>query len=416
MRCLAPSIFCTVRQVNCSRGKLRLRLQSSSVSIQSSPLRQSMFGLTRSRRSPFARRCISWSDYVAALPRIGRPLWRMCRNHCLLSTLVRGVFPALVSFPFQKDQQEESHGVNSPSQSGRSGSVHTGDSRDPVHVSVQRHPSVPQGSDSSGSVHHILPFSAPGRARIRSDYRCGPYAPAEDQMALGPRLVAPPFLLFTCVDPAFHPFRRKRATPLHIFVTRYRLVAIPGLALCYGFVIKRIDSPKWRSAFCTFLVTATALYSFASPRWNAHGYTWKYATDFTQKNTAADHAPVLICSDLPESNFMSMPLGNEVYDSTLFPSLTYYKLSAPVVALPRTFGKKTVRIASAFLQEAAGKKKRSWSLRTRNLPTLSIGLKGSSSNFDVHTLGTFDAVRVVEFVPRLDSPDDLSAIALHKPH
>ncbi len=97
---------------------------------------------------------------------------------------------------------------------------------------------------------------------------------------------------------------------------------------------------------------------------------------------------------------MPMPVGEEVYDSTLFPSLTYYKLSAPVVGLPRTFGKKTVRIASAFLQEAAGKKERFLVLAYAESSDTLDWIEGqASSNFDVHTLGTFDAVRVVEFVP-----------------
>jgi hypothetical protein len=211
-------------------------------------------------------------------------------------------------------------------------------------------------------------------------------------------------LLFCCslaLVPLLILFGVSVATPLHIFVARYRLVAIPGLALCYGLVVKRIDSSIWRSLYCVVLVTATTLFTFASPRWSAHAYTWKYATDFANRNTSIDHAPVLMCSDLPESNFMPMPIGSEVYDSTLFPSLTYYKLNAPVVGLPRALDVRAREIGSRFLLGAAGKRERFLALAyAESYPTLEW-LKGQASGgFDVHTLGTFDAVKVLEFVPR----------------
>ncbi len=49
------------------------------------------------------------------------------------------------------------------------------------------------------------------------------------------------------------------ATPLHIFVPRYRLVAIPGIALCWALLVSRINSRNIRLLFCVVLVQRDCL-------------------------------------------------------------------------------------------------------------------------------------------------------------
>ena len=83
------------------------------------------------------------------------------------------------------------------------------------------------------------------------------------------------------------------------------------------------------------LVGATAYQSFRSPTARLHNYTWKYAIAVVEKNASIDNAPVLMCSDLPESDHVPLPVGSAVKDSALFAPLSYYPLSVPVVPLPR---------------------------------------------------------------------------------
>ena len=54
-------------------------------------------------------------------------------------------------------------------------------------------------------------------------------------------------------------------TSIHIFVPRYRVVAIPGIALCWALIVSRIDSRALRLLFCVLLVAATAYQAFSCP-------------------------------------------------------------------------------------------------------------------------------------------------------
>src|SRR5579863_359689 len=193
------------------------------------------------------------------------------------------------------------------------------------------------------------------------------------------------------------------ATPLHIFVYRYRLVAIQGIALCWALLISRIDSRALRVLFCLALVGVTAYSAFASPDSRTHGYTWKYALEAAEKNAAPDNAPVLICSDLIESDYIPMPLDS-AKDSVYFAPLSYYKLSVPVVPLPRSLNDEAVRVASSFLQDAAPRHKRFLAMAfTPSYPTVRWLEETTSGTYDSRTLGIFDGVEVVEFTPRIGS-------------
>ena len=80
-----------------------------------------------------------------------------------------------------------------------------------------------------------------------------------------------------------------------------------------------------------------------------HGYTWKYGLQVADKSAAADNAPLLICSDLPESNFEPMPA--DVYAATDgdFAPIFYYKVHSRVVPLPRALNAEAMAQINKFL-------------------------------------------------------------------
>jgi hypothetical protein len=194
-------------------------------------------------------------------------------------------------------------------------------------------------------------------------------------------------------------------TSIHIFVPRYRLIGVPGIALCWAFVVNLIDSRAIRLGFCLVLVAATSLALFLSPSSRVHNYTWKYALEVAEKSAAAGRAPVLICSDLPESDNMTMPAGEAVKDSTIFAPLSYYPLSVPVVGLPRGLNQAAMRAGSEFLQQASEHHQRFLALAHQpSYPTLNWLANRAAGTYQVRALGIFGEVKVLEFVP-LSQPD-----------
>ena len=194
-------------------------------------------------------------------------------------------------------------------------------------------------------------------------------------------------------------FAVSRQTSLHIFVYRYRLVAIPGIALCWALVVNALKPKILGPMFYIALVAITALQYFGSPLSRYHGYTWKYALQVAEANASVDGAPVLICSDLPESDHIAMPLDS-AKDSNYFAPLSYNKLTVPVVPLPRSLNDEATRVASYFLQDAIAHRRRFLALAYRpSYPTLDWLAKSVPGDYSVQKLGEFDEVRVMEFAP-----------------
>jgi hypothetical protein len=193
-------------------------------------------------------------------------------------------------------------------------------------------------------------------------------------------------------------------TSIHVFVPRYRLVAVPGIALCWALVVSRIESRALQLLFCLVLVTVAAGHSFRSPAYRQHQYSWKYALAFVEKNASVDDAKVLICSDLPEADYMPMPVGPAIENSGILPALSYYKLTVPVVPLPRALNGEAMRVGSQFLQEAAQQHERFLALAfAPSYGTLDWLAHNAATTHDVHKLGEFDGVKVLEFIPRAQS-------------
>ncbi len=187
-------------------------------------------------------------------------------------------------------------------------------------------------------------------------------------------------------------------TSIHVFVPRYRLVAVPGIALCWALVVSWIDSRMLRLLFCITLVVVAACIGFTAPSFQHHMYSWKSALAFVEKNASVDNAPVLICSDIPEADHMRMPEGAAIEETGILPPLSYYKLTVPVAPLPRALNEEAVRAGSVFLQQHAGQRFLAMAF-VESYGTLDWLTKAAGATDTVHELGTFDGVKVLEFVP-----------------
>ncbi len=188
-------------------------------------------------------------------------------------------------------------------------------------------------------------------------------------------------------------------TSIHVFVPRYRLVAVPGIALCWGLVASWMDSRVLRLLFAATLVVVAACICFTAPSFQHHMYSWKSALAFVEKNASVDNAPVLICSDIPEADHMRMPVGAAIEETGILPPLSYYKLTVPVAPLPRTLNEETIRAGSAFLQEQAERRFLAMAF-VESYGTLDWLAKAGGTSHSVRELGVFDGVKVLEFVPR----------------
>jgi hypothetical protein len=190
------------------------------------------------------------------------------------------------------------------------------------------------------------------------------------------------------------------ATPLHIFIDRYEGVAVPGIALSWAWIFSLIDSRSLRLIGCIALVTWSACLSYTSPTAHIHKNTWKYALQFADANAASDGAPLVICSDLPESDFQPMPTG-AVGESVLFATLGYYRVRATVIPMPRTLNQEAQLIGARFIQRSALSHQRFLALGyIASYPTLDWLASQGSDAYVSRVLGNFDDVKVMEFVPR----------------
>ncbi|MGD0940370.1 MAG: glycosyltransferase family 39 protein [Terracidiphilus sp.] len=191
-------------------------------------------------------------------------------------------------------------------------------------------------------------------------------------------------------------------TTIHMFIPRHRVIAIPGIALCWALVFSRFSSRPLRLLLCVVFVAMSTWQILSSPSSREHGYTWKYALDYAEENASLDGAPILICSDFPEADSVTMPV-NSAKDSRHFAQLSYYRLTVPVVPMPRSLNSEAVRVGSQFLQQAAGKHERFLALAFRpSYGVIDWLAQNATTTYLVRNLGVFDGVEVVEFEPRIE--------------
>ncbi len=211
--------------------------------------------------------------------------------------------------------------------------------------------------------------------------------------------------LLLCVSLALVPilclYAISVTTSVHVFIPRYLLVAVPGMALCWGWLCGLIDSRALRGLFCLAFVALCAFQAYTSPLSRMHGESWKAALAFADRNAAEDHAPLLMCSPLVEADFEPMPAVAS--ESVLYAPLSYYKVNAPVVPFPRSLNDGAERQAKQFLLKAAREHSRFLVLAPRqSLRIVDLLAYYSQGTYSPHVLGNFDEIWVVEFVPRFD--------------
>jgi hypothetical protein len=193
-------------------------------------------------------------------------------------------------------------------------------------------------------------------------------------------------------------FGLSRATSLHVFLPRYQVVAVPGIVLSWALFASLIDSRMLRLLCSVVVVAVMASLSFTAPASRRHEQSWKAALAFVEKNASVDNAPVLICSGVSESDHMVMPTGRAIADSVVLTPLMYYKLTVPVVPLPRSLNEEAVRVSSHFLAHQHGRFLAMASEYSH--PTLEWLSGHALRTHYAHELGVLDGVKILEFVPR----------------
>ncbi len=191
-------------------------------------------------------------------------------------------------------------------------------------------------------------------------------------------------------------------TAVHVFIPRYLLVAVPGIALCWGCLCSLIDSRALRSFFCFMFVALCAFQAYTSPLSRRHEESWKESLAFADANAAEDHAPLLMCSPLVEADFLPMPAVAS--DSVLYAPLSYYKVRAQVVPLPRTLNDEAERQVKHFLLKASQQNSRFLVLAPwPSLRIVDFLAYSSQGTHSPRVLGNFDDIWVVEFIPYSDA-------------
>jgi uncharacterized membrane protein len=188
------------------------------------------------------------------------------------------------------------------------------------------------------------------------------------------------------------------STPMHVFIERYRLVGVMGIVLFWGFLLALVRSEALRLVFSLLFVPLTIFSSWRSPQFHQHGYSWKPALAYAQFTAAPDSAPLLICSDLPQSDFEPMPAVAS--ESVLFAPLSYYQVTVPVVPLPRGLTADAQRIGAAAIANNSLEHRRFLVLAFGpSYPVLRWLSDQAQGRFSARLLGTFEGVAVVEFRP-----------------
>ena len=187
-------------------------------------------------------------------------------------------------------------------------------------------------------------------------------------------------------------------TPLHLFISRYCLVAVPGSVLTWGLLTSRIDSRLLRQMFCVGLVVVTILYYHANPYMRKHELSFKPAFELVNANVAPDKAPILMCSAFIESDYESMPAPAS--ENALLSQASYYPLDAPTALLPFDLNDETIRVASQSVQAAAQRHQRFLVIAgPASYSTLEWLVSYLQGMFVPREMGEFDGIVVLEFSP-----------------
>jgi hypothetical protein len=212
------------------------------------------------------------------------------------------------------------------------------------------------------------------------------------------RNAAPALALTLAFVPLLGMYLISEVTPIHVFVGRYYLCAVPGIALCWGMMLSWVDCKWLRAAFCIAIAAASMAINYNPMLMAPHGYTWKFANDAVELNTAHDHAPVLICSGIVDSNAATGPLDA---DNGWLPQLSYYPLSSPVLGLPYSLTPIARKEIDEFITQSAEKKQRFVAMGwTPAYDSIRYMIEKADGKFEAHRVGIYDNIAVVEFRPK----------------
>jgi hypothetical protein len=190
-------------------------------------------------------------------------------------------------------------------------------------------------------------------------------------------------------------------TSVHVFIPRYLLEAVPGMALCWGWVFSVIDSRPLRVLFALAFMTLCVFPAYGSAAAHAHEFSWKYALEYADASAAEDHAPLLMCSPFVEADYQPVPAVP--VESMTYAPLSYYKVNAPVIPFPGSLNEEAERQARQFLQQTSTAHRRFLVLASITSMRIADYLAYYSQSTHVpRIVGSFDGIWVVEFVPRRD--------------
>ncbi len=216
----------------------------------------------------------------------------------------------------------------------------------------------------------------------------------DNQNAEGP--IAPVACLLLGVLPLAILYLVSTYTSTHVFIDRYCLVAAPGIALCWGLLLSRINSRVCQFVFCFALVAWSARVQFDAP---THGHSWKQAVEAANAANANVSAPVLVCSDLVEADYR--PIPSDISSTWLYAPLSYYPLHSTVIPLPRSMNPAAEKQINTFLSRAIVGHQRFLIMGYRASSSILDWVdRSTTGSYERKPLGIYDGVAVVEYLPR----------------
>ena len=189
------------------------------------------------------------------------------------------------------------------------------------------------------------------------------------------------------------------ATPVHVFIPRYCLVAVPGAALTWGLLIGCIDSHPLRKFCCVSFVVMILFQYLTVPLFRHQELSFKQAHEFVNTNVAKDKVPVVVCSAFVESNFEPLPT-DLTSENALVSQFSYYPVHAPVILLPFSLNDEAKHVGALAIAAAMQRHERFLAVASsRSYDTLLWLASYSKGAFKAHRLANFEETVVVEFLP-----------------
>jgi hypothetical protein len=193
-----------------------------------------------------------------------------------------------------------------------------------------------------------------------------------------------------------------RIASVQVFVPRYLLSFSPGFAMCLAILLNGLEIRLLKPIFLAALILLM-LIALRHPTKLAHANTlgdWGEAIAFMDKQTAADHAPVLFRSMFVESDFMPL---YPVYDNPVFAQLTFYPSTSQIIPLARTFQESQITQLDSFLAKTQTPSPRRFFLvfhgGLSSADSLVYYLKGRLGSEWQTQATEFDGANVMEFDP-----------------